>query len=438
MKINFRVMMMICGFIALFTAIVFSIGVRSYLGEKADKRLLDNGVRVEAEIDKVITLGESYATTYNYTDDNGVNYNGTVKRYSAYSEAESHVGEKVEIVLGEGGKSLLASTVPQVKQFYNMAFISGCIMGAALLGLIFSIIKTVTEYRLIHGGEEKKPKSKMRFVLIVWIAISFITLFGGMIAQAGAILIAGIAMLFGGSFLLSIIMLFAMAQRAKSEIKAESAENAADRLDASQAESESIETINETYGAENQVEQGVRMMKQVGRAWKASSVGDKIKGMLFLVTFLACCALFVVFTSIGHPIWGVIALGVGAGMILISLLVVKMKERISLSGAKHIKSDSRIKCGTVTSCVLSSESSYSSGAHSSTRIVSTVYKVNVDIDGEIKTGYTRDFYNEGDEVTVLNRPTSKSITIIGPYVHTDDRNEIEDSLGETDDVSQFD
>ena len=253
-----------------------------------------------------------------------------------------------------------------------------------------------------------RSKMIMLATAALWIAASIAFLIIGPPA-------AFVAALFGGAALLAVVMLCVMIARAKREVDAEE--------DNRKSEAEDIERINSTYRCENDSEQAIYMLKHSMKAWRHASMGDKLKGILFVATFLVCCALFVVFISIGHPIWGIISWCAGVALILTSFVVVKIKEKLSLSAYKperkkngkprKIKPDptEKIVPAVVKYCVLSSSGGF--GTSNAERISWTIYKIELEIEGKIKTCYSREYFESGEEVSVFSRKNGKRLMIIG-------------------------
>lgn len=245
-----------------------------------------------------------------------------------------------------------------------------------------------------------------RIVSIIVIVSLIAVIIAGMFLGNNIMVIGGIVALFGGSFLLSVGLLIKMVFDVKKERRMSGEDKKA-------AEERAKAEVNSTYGYENQIARGKRMMSHVADAWSHSSLGDKIKGMLFLLTFLTCCALFVIFLKMGKFTWGLIAWGCGVGLIVGALVVVKLAEHFSFARKRKFidrqmasgELSTEKTTGTVTACLLSSESM--SGSERTQRISRTTYKLLIDVDGEQKVTYAQRYYNEGDSVLVWAPPGVK-------------------------------
>lgn len=145
-------------------------------------------------------------------------------------------------------------------------------------------------------------------------------------------------------------------------------------------------------------------IKAVVENWKLSSKSDKIKGILFVSFFITCCVGFVVLMVLGYMIYAFICFGAGAGLIIISLIVVKLLERRSL----HMKDGGNYtrEKAIVLSSTLSSQTT--TGTRHRKHIKNTTYKVRLRISSdETLTTYSKEDYEIGDQV-IIYRETKNS------------------------------
>lgn len=150
-------------------------------------------------------------------------------------------------------------------------------------------------------------------------------------------------------------------------------------------------------------------IKAVVENWKLSSTSDKIKGLLFVSFFIACCVGFVVLMVLGYMIYAFICFGVGAGLIIISLIVVKLIERKSL----HISGDKNYTKGTaiVLSSTLSSQTT--TGTRHRRYIKNTTYKIRLRISSdETLTAYSKEDYDIGDRVIIYRNKKNPQVVHI--------------------------
>ncbi|MDE6047066.1 MAG: hypothetical protein K2F56_00400, partial [Anaeroplasmataceae bacterium] len=171
---------------------------------------------------------------------------------------------------------------------------------------------------------------------------------------------------------------------------------------------EVIEEINNQQGY-NKFEYDVQQVRNVVQSWKKSSKGDIIKGLLFLSFFLGCCIGFVVCMSLGYMVWGFVCFGLGAGEIILALIVVKFLETSSLrlkKGRTYTKSTA-----TVLGCTMSSQSSTGTSRH--THIMNTTYKVFLN---NKRIAYSKEYYTIGEKVDInIDTKNPKRIVIIGRH-----------------------
>ncbi|MBD5390466.1 hypothetical protein HDR67_00420 [bacterium] len=224
--------------------------------------------------------------------------------------------------------------------------------------------------------------------------LSFLRSFGIMVATMGIfLLLAYLSFLmnsalpmfifFGCIALLSVLMIPIILKRMHKEVQRQ--------------ENMTEEEIKEEINADrSKLKYDAYQVKAVADNWRMSSTADKIKGILFLVFFLGCIIGFMVLMSSGHIMYGLICFGVGAGTIVLALIVVKLLERRSL----HLKEgrDYTKAKATVLSCTMSSQST------TGTRrkyISNTTYKVQLRISSN-RTGvaYSKESYEIGDRVII--------------------------------------
>lgn len=115
--------------------------------------------------------------------------------------------------------------------------------------------------------------------------------------------------------------------------------------------------------------------------------------------------------------------GAGVGLLLCALIIKVIIEKISLCPSKKIKKGkmdiSKYKTfdaddAEVINCMFSSESYVGTGnKHNSTsRIITTTYKVLLNVNGQRKTAYSKEFYNAGTRVKVLTKSSSKFASMV--------------------------
>ncbi|MDE6408155.1 MAG: hypothetical protein K2K50_06080, partial [Anaeroplasmataceae bacterium] len=207
-----------------------------------------------------------------------------------------------------------------------------------------------------------------------------------------------IYLVFGFFFLLSILSLPLYFKKFRKEYERQ------EKMDTDEV----IEEIN-NQRAYNKLEYDVQQVRNVVQLWKKSSKGDIIKGLLFLFFFLGCCAGFVICMSLGYTIWGFVCFGLGAGEIILALIVVKFLETSSLrlkKGRTYTKSTA-----TVLGCTMSSQSS--TGTRNHTNIRNITYKVFLN---NKRIAYSKEYYTIGEKVDInIDTKNPKRIMILGKH-----------------------
>ncbi|MDE7163656.1 MAG: hypothetical protein K2O44_06265 [Clostridia bacterium] len=194
----------------------------------------------------------------------------------------------------------------------------------------------------------------------------------------------------------------------------ESAEESSEEGQKSEEE-KALEDINSSYGYESKMKLAEYQMDHVAKAYANSSKGNRIKGWLFFGFLMTDFALCMIFIFLNIMLGFFICLGIFAGTIIISIIVVVILQKTSMSG--RINNDKYETCqGVVKACVLSSMGS-SGGAHeySTVRVNSVTYRVIVIVDGREYDAYSDVYYNEGDKLTVAVKKNGRGVAkIIGP------------------------
>lgn len=200
--------------------------------------------------------------------------------------------------------------------------------------------------------------------------------------------------------------------------------------DKSAWEEEAIEFINDTgYGEEHKKRIAVRWLFHLGNAKKNIKYFSNKSRILggIMITICALLAISIVpLFAFGKTVAALIVLGSFFAIFIASAIINSIIEKKSISrGVKYKReimngkmSDCEEKAAKVIGCILSSESSFSSGGAANryynerTKILSTTYRVIVDVDGEEKTAFSKKFYNEGDIVRVVTKPNVKWASIL--------------------------
>ena len=159
-----------------------------------------------------------------------------------------------------------------------------------------------------------------------------------------------------------------------------------------------INDINNSNYYENKLNNAKFSARHAANNYKNTSTKGKVFGTLFLVLILADVVLAIIFFYFNIIIGALICIGVFAAAILTSMIVVKTAERRSLKFDVNKLNDTRIYCGEVKACMLSSSTSVGDSDRGHSRITGVVYKVIVEYEGNSYTAFSRDFYENGEKV----------------------------------------
>lgn len=179
-----------------------------------------------------------------------------------------------------------------------------------------------------------------------------------------------------------------------------------------ESEREAIEKINSTYCSENRMAMAEHQLRHISAARNSGAQGKNAKlfGILLIIWLLGAFAGIII-CAMFHAMVGVfICMGIFAGTIIICIVVITIRQKISMSDKYYDPTD--VRKGEVISCTVSSQTS-TGGRHYS-RVMSVVYRIAVEVDGEQKVAYSRSVYEAGEEVDVLlNRKFESMVKIVG-------------------------
>ncbi len=112
--------------------------------EKHFQQMIDDGIVVEAEIYSCRQrhLRAPYASVYKYVDENGRKYIGRLKPiYKTKEEAETHIGETVEIYIDGKGKSIPVGEKPHIGRSLFWVIFSTILVCVDNVGIVIVSIK---------------------------------------------------------------------------------------------------------------------------------------------------------------------------------------------------------------------------------------------------------------------------------------------------------
>ena len=226
----------------------------------------------------------------------------------------------------------------------------------------------------------------------------------------------------GGVFcgLYVLLVEFYLLQMIRKKNKEKLTEN-----DLKKTENEMLQEINSTTGFKNYVAVRAHQFANISHSWKVATTWERI--WLITLMGLAGCG-FVAITillCLQHIIPSIIVLGVQVLMICGTLIIAKIREKQSFSQL-DIDDAASMQVGKVIACSLHSQTTLAKGEMSmaeykskyhiedkmTTRALSIVYKLKIDLDGKKVVAFSKSFYNEGDEVSVCRTKRHKNIYVI--------------------------
>lgn len=272
----------------------------------------------------------------------------------------------------------------------------------------------------------KSKLNKLAILVFVPIVVGIGLIIGGSVGDSYSMRMAGVYVLFGGSLgmalIISIITLVTAFRPSKSDAgRANDPEKA--KSDQAEAEAKRLAEINSSYGYDSKIAQAEHQISHSKRAYEHSSAGEKVKGGLFLGFLLTDFFLIIVFAALGIIPGAITCFVLFGGTIAMSLIIIKIKEHLSISAAIDKKKFDR-KTATVETCVMSSSGSTGSG--NTTRITSITYRVQLNIDGKTYNAYSKNYYNDGETVEVWLKKNGSTVRIIDPDEEIDEYTDFDD------------
>ncbi|MDE5789369.1 MAG: hypothetical protein K2H78_03010, partial [Clostridia bacterium] len=250
-------------------------------------------------------------------------------------------------------------------------------------------------------------------------------LFGNSAGNAGLVRVGAGLMAYGTPAIMFILIVVAIVMMMTGKLTdkkpdvtfGESQEEPAEENQESEKEREenAIEDINSSYGYESRMKLAEYQMEHVADAYANANKGTRIKGWLFFGFLMTDFALCMIFVFLNIMLGFFICLGIFAGTILISIIVVVILQKTSMSG--RISYGKYDTCsGIVKACVLSSMGSTGgSHANSTVRVNSVTYLVIIVVDGKEYNAYSSGCYCKGDKLTVAVKRNGRGVAkIIGP------------------------
>ncbi len=197
-----------------------------------------------------------------------------------------------------------------------------------------------------------------------------------------------------------------------------------------------LNEINTTYGTENQKAVLKRVVSNHKRAKRIiSEWPHSYWGRYVAIAFFSCIVLALVFFVVflvtqysDFPTVTVALLGVGVVIIFISFIIIMINERKSIWRVKKYLNSNNDKYkrkfieadAIVKLTIISSYTQTGTKTHS--RVSNCVYRILIECNGKKLYAFSRNFYNEGDIVTIIYKEKSTIASIIADYYSEDDEN----------------
>ncbi len=178
----------------------------------------------------------------------------------------------------------------------------------------------------------------------------------------------------------------------------------------SETNKQAIEDINNSFGYDNQINQAKYSMQQTKNAFENSTTGEKVAGILFLIVFFVVFIGIIVCSVFNLTTYCLIGVGIIFALVICALIVVKLKEKRSLSLDEADYLDTSIG-GEVVSCSVSSQTARGRNYYTE-RITDTTYKVRVRVGEKIIIAYSKKFYDKGTQIRLYQHKKYKNTYII--------------------------
>lgn len=240
-------------------------------------------------------------------------------------------------------------------------------------------IPIICGFVMLFAGDETVSRIGIRFLTIGVPVVMFL------------LVVVGLILIITGKIDLSDY------RKNGSDTTASETPSDAEPLSDADREKYEINRVNSSYNRQSQLRQGEYIANHAANNYQNATPKQKLAGWLFFGFLMTDFALILVFTFLGIFTGTYICFGLFGGTILISFIVVKVKEKISLSSSKRKVRE--VLDGEVKFCTLSSSTSVGgSSRRSTTRITGVTYRVTLESDGNEYVAYSRQFYNKGDSV----------------------------------------
>ncbi|MDE6398022.1 MAG: hypothetical protein K2L51_01745 [Clostridiales bacterium] len=407
-KKRFSAIVVLCivGMFLLFGMLAFSQGRKQ---AQDVKRLKENGTLVTAQITKYHYDSDDhdYTLYYEYTDEAGTVYTGSTGRsYGSYDEANAHYGEPIEIYIDANGESVRADFPDQSAYMNTAYYVLWAAFGGICLAIVLLAVSLIVSRRRARSQGAPTSSIKPSMILVpLCIFGCFAGIFAGIATHRTWLIFASTGALFGGAFVVSVVMLIGMFVRAKRHTVSP---QTGETLSEAESEAQMRARVNSTSYTENKEALAQWQFSHLKETFRHSSHKEKTLGCLFLCWLLGLFVAIPIFAAF-RIVPGVIACFCGfCGTILLAGIISAVHQKCMRSEKRF--DPTRTYCGEVRSCTVSSSTSTGSR---STRIMSVTYRIVLSVDGAEKIAYSREFYETGEKVRVwLHKKNAKAAYIV--------------------------
>lgn len=255
-------------------------------------------------------------------------------------------------------------------------------------------------------------KKNPQFIIFIPVIIGVGLIIAGIASGIPELVMpAGVAVLFGGSFLTAVIVVIVSLTKAFKE---------PDKPSTPEEKREHNAQLNSPNRREREWAQAKDAMRSSASTFKNASKGDRIKGCIFVLAFLGCAFTGVILLANELFLPGGILFGTAFLIIIGGAIVSSSAMRRSLS--RHYNpADYNKKRGKVKHCSVASTTTVNG------RVTKRVFSVTVEADGTEYTGYSLYDYSYGDELEILVHKNGKTVKILDAVIsHGDGYDDEED------------
>lgn len=196
--------------------------------------------------------------------------------------------------------------------------------------------------------------------------------------------------------------------------------------DFKQTENDMVDAVNSTYGMENYVNIRAHQLANISHSRAVATLPERIWLVILMTLVLSGFISVICLACLGYMFACATVFGAQVLLVCGTILIAKRLEKLS-PATDDIDESAPPQKGKVVACSLHSQSTLSLGSASrieaesgyqiesrmTTRILDTVYKMKIDLNGKSVIAFSREFYNAGDEVTVRQKKKKRFYVVVG-------------------------